>query len=120
MEKNKDDKYYLERMLDYINIIEDYLNNMEKINAHMEPNNQYADGVIYKFIQLREEAKNLSDDLLSNNPELRNNINPLIGFRNRLTHDYVNLSYTFFDEIIDNDLPALKNEIKKSINKYDK
>lgn len=118
MEKN--DKYYLERMLEYINLIEEYLDNMKKNNTHMEPNNQYADGVIYKFIQLREEAKHLSDDLINNNQKLRNNINPLIGFRNRLTHDYVNLSYSFFDEIIDNDLPALKEEIKMCIKNHKK
>lgn len=117
MENNKkDDKLYLQKMLDIINYIEKYLNNMENNNLKMEPNSQYADGVIYKFIQLREEAKNLSEDLLLNNPVLSNNIKPLIGFRNRLTHDYENVSYSFFDEIIENDLPILKNEIIKCLN----
>lgn len=41
MEQNKDNKYYLERMLDYINMIEQYIENMENNNIHMEPNNQY-------------------------------------------------------------------------------
>lgn len=82
----------------------------------MEPNNQYADGVIYKFIQLREEARSLSEEILNSNPTLLNNITPLIGFRNRLTHDYVNVSYSFFDEILENDLPALKKEIQKCLN----
>lgn len=117
MEKNKNDKYYLERMLEYINLIESYLANMENNDMHMEPNNQYADGVIYKFIQLREEAKNISEEFLNNNPNLVENITPLIGFRNRLTHDYVNVSYTFFDEIIEKDLPALKKEIMNCIKK---
>lgn len=118
MERN--DIYYLKRMLDYINIIEEYIDNMNKMGINMEPNNQYADGVVYKFIQLREEAKNLSEDLLNNNPILKNNIDPLIGFRNRLTHDYINVSYSFFDEVLNNDVPELKNEIIKCIKESEK
>ena len=116
MEKIKDDKYYLEKMLEYINMIEQYIENMNNNDMHMEPNNQYADGVVYKFIQLREEAKNLSEDILNSNSVLINNIKPLIGFRNRLTHDYDNVSYSFFEEIIENDLPVLKKEIQRCLN----
>lgn len=49
--------------------------------------------------------------------QINKNIQSLIGFRNRLTHDYENISYSFFDEIIQYDLPILKKEIEKIINK---
>jgi len=40
-----------------------------------------------------------------------------VAFRNRLTHDYENVSYTFFDEIIEHDLPNLKKEIERIVRK---
>ena len=114
--KNRNDRYYLEKMFEYINIIEQYSQNMKDNDIRMTPNNQLADGIIYKFIQLREEAKNISSELLNANPELEKNIRLLSGFRNRLTHDYENVEYSFFDEVFLNDLPSLKAEIEKCLN----
>ena len=54
----------------------------------------------------------MSDRLLENYPYIKNSIRLLGGFRNRLTHDYENVSYSFFNEIILSDLPRLKSEIE--------
>ena len=115
MKEIKDDEYYLNKMLTYIDYIMVYVNNIKKDNSILKPNDQASDGVIYKFIQLREESTNLSEDLLNNYPSIQRNVKLLNGFRNRLTHDYDNVSYTFFDEIIEFDLPKLKKEILKVI-----
>lgn len=117
MEINKNDEYYLERMLTYINFIYEYVDNINDSESHIMPNDQNSDGVIYKFIQLREEAKNLSDDILTNNKPLNKSVASLSGFRNRLTHDYNNVSYSYFDEIIKNDLPELEKIIKEILSK---
>ncbi|MDE6407744.1 MAG: DUF86 domain-containing protein [Anaeroplasmataceae bacterium] len=115
MKEIKNDEYYLNKMLIYIEYIMVYVNNIKKENSILKPNDQASDGVIYKFIQLREESANLSEDFLNNYPSIPRNVKLLNGFRNRLTHDYDNVSYTFFDEIIESDLPKLKKEILKVI-----
>lgn len=104
----KNDCYYLNRILKYINLIFEYSDNIRNKNSYLKPNDQESDGIIYKFIQLREETKHLSADLIRKNKELEYHINLLSGFRNRLTHDYDNVQYSFFIEIIENDLPKLK------------
>lgn len=111
-----DDEKCLERMLEYIEYIEKYKKVIDDNGTHMEPNDQLSDGIVYKFIQLREEAKNLSQELLNDNPVLSKSISLIIGFRNRLTHDYQNVSYGYFDEIFEHDLQELKStllDIKK-------
>ena len=113
MKTTKNDNYYLEKMLFYIDFIMQYFENLKRKNLVLRPNDQDSDGIAYKFIQLKEEAKNLSNELLFNNFKLAKHISLLNGFRNRLTHDYENVQYRFFYEIIENDLPDLKREIIK-------
>lgn len=118
-ERVKDDSYYLKRMLDYIGYIEKYAANIRKKKIRLKANNQESDGVIYKFIQLREESTKITPLLLKNSNSLDKQIKKLNGFRNRLTHDYENVSYSFFDENIDFDLPKLKNTIQEVLENID-
>ena len=57
----------------------------------------------------------MSDKLLDSYPYIKSSVRLLGGFRNRLTHDYENVSYSFFNEIILSDLPRLKKEIESII-----
>ena len=75
----------------------------------MKPNDQDSDGIAYKFIQLREESKKISENILVKYPIITKHLNLLSGFRNRITHDYDNVRYSFFEEILNNDIPVLKN-----------
>lgn len=95
-----------------------YMEQIQENNLVLKPNDQLSDGIIYKFIQLREESKKLSEQFLNEHKFIRENIILLNGFRNRLTHDYDNVSYTFFYEIINNDLPKLKIEIISVLTEY--
>ena len=117
MKNIKDDTYYLNKMLTYINYINEYMKYIKEINGKLLPKNQDSDGVIYKFIQLKEESSKLSEQLLISNPILSKNIKLLNGFRNRLTHDYDNVSYDYFEEIINYDLIILSNEILRILSK---
>ena len=117
MDNIKDDKYYLQKMLDIIEYLESYYKKIQNSNSVMKPNDPNSDAILYKFIQLREEAKNLSKNLLSSNSVLSEHIKFLTQFRNRITHDYDSVSYNYFDEIFDSDLPSLKREIAKALKK---
>ena len=113
MDNIKDDKFHLKKMLDIIEHLESYYKIIKDNNLLMKPNDPNSDGILYKFIQLREETKKLSEDLLEANPILNEHIRFLTSFRNRITHDYDSVSYNYFDEIFDSDLPSLKEEINK-------
>lgn len=102
-------------MLDIIGYLESYFRILKDNDLPMKPNDQNSDGILYKFIQLREEAKRLSNETLSKNPILKGHIDYLVSFRNRITHDYDSVSYNYFNEIFDVDLPSLKDEIQKLV-----
>lgn len=61
---------------------------------------------------LGENAGKLSSELLM---QLGVNISELTGLRNRISHDYGSLDYDLVWEIIENDLPKLKNKISSLI-----
>lgn len=118
MEEKKDDEYYVKRIVEYIEFAIEYSNSMKKKNKNMKPNDQDSDGVVYKICQIREEIKNLSEEYINNHTELHEHLKKLIGFRNRLIHDYANVSYDYFDEILDLNLPELKTLLEHSIGIY--
>lgn len=115
MKEIKNDVYYLKRIVYYIDKVLEYTNNIKDNDSEMMPDDQNSDGVLYKFIQLREESKKISFEFLENNNTIKQSFLLLNGFRNRITHDYENVSYSFLDEIIESDLPDLKEEILKII-----
>lgn len=61
---------------------------------------------------LGENAGKLSPELQS---QLGVNISELTGLRNRISHDYGSLDYDLVWEIIENDLPKLKNKVRSLI-----
>ena len=87
-------------MLIYIDYIMEYVNNIKKDDSILKPNGQAFDGVIYKFIQLREESTNLSEEFLNNHPSIQRNVRLLNCFRNCLMYDYDNDSYTFLMKLL--------------------
>ena len=47
----------------------------------MMPDDQDSDGILYKFIQLREETKKISDIFLESNIKIKKSFMLLNGFR---------------------------------------
>ena len=109
----KTDEDYLRKMLEYIRLIGVYTARVHRSGGDLVPNDQLSDGVAYKFMQLREESKKISPELLLRFPDFEAQIHKLNGFRNRLTHDYENVSYSYFDEIVEVDLPKMSRAIEE-------
>jgi uncharacterized protein with HEPN domain len=116
MDNVKDDLYHLNKMIHYIETAENYAKNMAAQGKVIQTDDQDSDGIIYKIIQLREEAAYLSQEFLSAHSEIDKTVRLIKGFRNRLVHDYDNVSYVFFREIIEEDLPALKEQLIQAKN----
>ena len=87
MDNIKNDKYYLDKIR----------TDIEFINAHMKDvdlqelndNEVILDSMLFRMIQISENAKRLSEEF----KEEKNNLpwNELTGLRNRIVHDYGNV-----------------------------
>jgi uncharacterized protein with HEPN domain len=115
MKEEKNDEYYLKKILKYINYIYEYYEETKRKNKNIIPNDQDSDGIIYKFLQLKEECNKLTLTFLIEHPRINYHIKLLNGFRNRLVHDYENVSYSFFIEILENDLIEFRKLIIDSL-----
>lgn len=97
----------IEHMLTAINKIEAmtdvpkevFLNSIEK-----------RDAVVFNFAILGEAARQLSDDLRKQFPDVPWRI--IIGMRNVLIHDYVQTNYDLVWTSVKNDLPVLKKHLE--------
>ena len=104
MDNIKNDKYYINQILDDINIIIKYTNNISYDDFIIDE--QLIDAVLFRLIQMTENIKKLSFSF----KEKHNNIrwNDIVGFRNRIVHDYGKTDYTIVYEVVSNDIPNLK------------
>ena len=81
MKEIKNDIYYLKRVVYYIDKILEYIENIKDNGSLMMPDDQDSDGILYKFIQLREETKKISDIFLESNIKIKKSFILLNGFR---------------------------------------
>jgi uncharacterized protein with HEPN domain len=65
---------------------------------------------IYELIMLGEAAKDISPTLKTQNPEIPWGL--ISGTRNRLAHDYEEISYALVHEIVNTHLPKLQTQIE--------
>jgi len=100
----KDDAVYLHHILDAIGRIEDY---SKEIAFHeFLQRVLLQDGVIRQLEIIGEASCNLSKDLCRRYPEVP--WSEIIGMRNRIVHVYFNVDIGVIWEVIQADLPSLK------------
>ncbi len=110
MDNTKDDKYYINIILEDIHKILKYTGNISY--EEFIEDDQLIDAILFRLIQISENIKKLSASFKNE----YNNIswNDIIGFRNRIVHDYGKTDYTIVYEVILNDIPKL-NDVLSSI-----
>ena len=104
MDNKKDDKYYAEKILENINAIEKYVGN-KTYNEFLD-DDELIDAVMFRFVQLIENIKNVSDDFKEKNNKIP--WGEIIGFRNGIVHNYGKTDYTIVYETITQDLKEIK------------
>lgn len=103
----KDDTVYLRHILDAIKQIETYLENV--------PEDQFLrtrlvqDAVVRQLEIVGEATRNLSAGFRAKYSEVP--WSQIIGLRNRIAHDYLNVDFQIVWEITQNDLPTLKQQV---------
>jgi len=104
----KDDRVYLEHIIDCIDRIDEYTQNDQFVfmNSAM-----VQDAVIRNLQTLSESTQKLSDKLKAEHPEI--NWKAISGFRNILVHNYLGLDLPQIWIVIENRLPQLRGNLEK-------
>lgn len=108
----KDDKLYLIFISECIERIESYLLDIGKEDFMSSSLRQ--DAVIRNLQTMAEATQRLSDRLKDSQSEI--DWNKIAGFRNILVHDYLGVDVERVWNIVENELPSLKNAIQTMLN----
>jgi len=101
-----DDRLYLTHILECLDKIEQYAAaGRDAFDA--DPMRQ--DAIIRNFEIIGEATKRLSDDVRSGRPDV--SWREVAGFRDVLIHDYLGVDLNQVWNIIQNDMPALKDAV---------
>ena len=107
----KDDMYYLNKIVSDLEFIINHTSNIEQ--SELENNEILVDSILFRIIQIAENNNKLSDDFkktYSNVPW-----NAIKGMRNRIVHDYGEVSMLIVYDTVTNGIPNMYNAIKDLI-----
>lgn len=103
MDNVKTDNYYIQKIRKDLSFIVDHMRNVdiEELNA----DEVLLDSMLFRMIQLSENAKKLSDEYKLLHEEVP--WSAMYGLRNRIVHDYGNVDLKVVYETLKNDIPEL-------------
>lgn len=107
----KDDKYFLEK------VVKD-LTYLLKITAgitkeELENNEMMLDSIMFRFVQISENLKRLSENIKEINPQIPWAL--IVGLRNKIVHEYGRVDLTIIYNTLNKDLAKLHGEISELI-----
>jgi uncharacterized protein with HEPN domain len=115
MKRQKDDAYFISRIIDDIDYI---LSILESVDLDTFSSNQMmSDSKVFRLIQISENSRGISEDL-KNSQEY--DWFKVSGMRNRLVHDYGNVDYRVVFLTVKNDLPKLRSVMEQLLARIDK
>jgi uncharacterized protein with HEPN domain len=106
----KDDKLYLVHIVECISSIEDYTDDRpESIKEHT----MVRDAVLRNLQTLAESTQRLSEGFKKEYSEI--DWGGIAGFRNQLVHGYLGIDEQTIVDVIENDLPPLKQTVLEAL-----
>ena len=99
--------------------IERYALRILKVEMAVRPDSQLTDGLIFKFIQLREDFLNLDRSVINNNPNLKREYMKLLRIRNLAAHHYRTRKASLCQKVSEIDVVYIKELILEEIRKFD-
>ena len=107
MDNMKDDNYYIQKIRKDLGFMVVHMQNVniEDLNA----DEVLLDSMLFRMIQVSENAKKLSDKYKENNCD--GPWRALSGFRNRIVHDYGNVDLDIVYETLKNDIPDILEKL---------
>ncbi len=107
----KDDRLYLIHISECIERIESYVAGKDR--QEFFDSTLLQDAVIRNLQTMAESTQRLSDEAKESKPEI--DWFKIAGFRNVLVHDYLGLDVQRVWNIVEKDLPALKQAIQRML-----
>ena len=103
MDNVKNDAYYMQKLRTDLEFIVKHMKSVgiEELNE----NELLLDSMLFRMIQISENAKKLTDDYKMKQCNIP--WNALSGMRNRIVHDYGNVDLNVVYETLKNDIPEL-------------
>jgi uncharacterized protein with HEPN domain len=105
----KDDTVYLKHIGDALDQIETYL--LGKSFEEFMSNKMLQDAVVRQLEIVGEATRNVSDNFRRRDRSIP--WGQIVGMRNRIAHDYLNVDMEIVWDIVSQDLPLLKTRITK-------
>jgi uncharacterized protein with HEPN domain len=105
----KNNQTYLHHILDAIDRIETYMGSATLDDFHR--NGMLHDAVLRQILIIGEASRNISDDFQSQHTEIP--WGQVIGMRNRVVHAYFDIDLDIAWDVVQVDLPALRQQIQR-------
>ena len=103
MDNLKNDTYYIQKIIQDLNFIVLHMKDVDI--EELNENEVLLDSMLFRMIQLSENAKKLSDEYKMKNSNVP--WNAIYGLRNRMVHYYSNVDLNVVFETLKNDVPEL-------------
>lgn len=103
MDNVKNDNYYLKKIHEDLEFIVLHMRNVDIEELH--DNEILLDSMLFRMIQLSENAKKLTDDYKIKHGEIP--WNAMYGLLNRIVHDYGSVDLKVVFETLKYDIPEL-------------
>ena len=109
MDNIKNDNYYIQKIRQDLKFIVVHMCNVDE--HELNENEILLDSMLFRMIQISENAKKLSDEYKQEKSYIPWNL--LYGLRNRIVHDYGNVDLKIVYETLKNDIPELLEMIEE-------
>ena len=107
MDNMKDYNYYIQRIRKDLEFMVIHMRNVDI--EDLKKDDVLLDSMLFRMIQVSENAKKLSDKYKENNCDVP--WRALSGFRNRIVHDYGNVDLDIVYETLKNDIPNILEKL---------
>ena len=114
MLRNKDDWYYLDKIINDLEFIISHTQNLTQ--DEIEDNDLLIDSIMFRIIQVSENNNKLSQSFKANHQNVP--WSAIKGMRNRIVHDYGEVSLTIVYDTVKNGIPFVYKELKSCANNY--
>lgn len=103
MDNIKNDSYYIDHIRNDLQFITIHMRDVDI--EELNKNEILLDSMLFRMIQISENARKLSDEYKVQNGNIP--WNAIYGLRNRIVHDYGNVDLNVVFETLKNDIPDL-------------
>ena len=103
MDNVKNDGYYISKITEDLAFIEKHTRGIDK--EELSKNEILLDSMLFRLIQISENAKKLSDEYKTKRSEVP--WKAIYGLRNKIVHDYGNVDLEIVYSTLKDDIPEL-------------